>query len=300
MTRRRWWVVAGAAAVVVIAVGGVVLWQAATRPATAEEAAAEFLEALESGDRAAVEESGVDVSAAALTAFTGATELVDGAEVIAVRASADEAAADVAFRLGGEERTARLDLSRADGSWTVDASALGSVVATAALGSFVSIGDATFPAGEDIRLLPGSYEVSVAPSSLIDGERVLQVLPGASADVAIEAALRPEATDAAQTQLDDLLESCTASADASAEGCGIRIPWGTEFRAVTDIRYRVEQFPTATLTETGFSADGGVLVATVSGTGQDGGSRTTSYRTESWTVRGDVGFTAEKLVLTVW
>lgn len=285
---------------VAAAVVGVLIWQAASRPATAEETASSYLHALASGDAAAVEATGIEVSDAALDAFAEASEFIEGAQVAAVDESDGVATADVEFRLGGEERSAQLTLTTIDGRWTVKASALGTMTATTTIGSFVEIGDQTFPAEERVDLLPAEYTVSAAPTSLVAGESPMLLLPGESADVALEASLRPEATDAAQEQLDAHLDACTAPAQTVPEGCGIRIPWGTEFRAVTDIRFRAEQLPVLTLTATGFSADGGVLVATVTGTGQDGSARTTTYRTESWSVRGDIAFTADGMELTAW
>ena len=301
MSRRRWWLIGGVVAVVIAAVAGVLIWQTSSRPPTAEEATTAYLRALESGDAAAIEATGIEVSTIAVDAFADAEELIDDAEVSAVAESDDgSATADVAFRLGGEEQTAQLRLSMVDGRWTVDSSALGTMTPTATVGAFIGIGDASFPVGEGAALLPAGYTISAAPASLLDGESTALVLPGEPADVALEVVLRPEATDAAQDQLDAHLETCTAPAQAAPEGCGIRIPWGTEFRAVSDIRYRIEQTPTVTLTATRFSADGGVLVSTVTGTGQDGAARTTTYRTESWSVRGDIAFTADGLELTPW
>nr|WP_017203945.1 hypothetical protein [Microbacterium barkeri] len=69
---------------------------------------------------------------------------------------------------------------------------------------------------------------------------------------------------------------------------------------MSEIRYRIERSPTVTLTPTAFVADGGILVATITGTGQDGSPRTTTYRTDSWSVRGDVAFSADGIELSVW
>ena len=105
----------------------------------------------------------------------------------------------------------------------------------------------------------------------------------------------------AQERLDDLLTACAEStASTPPEHCGIRIPWGTEFRSVTSIRYRVETLPTVTLDGTSFTAEGGVLVATVSGTGNDGAPRTETYRTENWAVRGDATISDGGVELSVW
>lgn len=301
MTRRRWWVIGGGLAVVLATAAGVLVWQAANLPASGEQAASAYLHALESGDPAAVEATGIDVSAPALDAFADADEHITDAEVSAVDENDDgSATAAVRFHLGGEDRTARLSLSDDGGRWRVDASALGTMTPSVTIGAFVSIGDGVFSAGEGADLLPAGYTVAAAPSSLLDGERTVVVLPGEASDLALDVALRPEATDAAQEQLDAHLGTCTEPASAPPPGCGIRIPWGTEFRAVTEIRYRIEQEPTIALTGTGFSADGGVLVATATGTGQDGAERSTTYRTDSWSIRGDVAFTADGLELMPW
>lgn len=302
MSRRGWWLIGGVAAALVVA-GALWLWQSTARSPTPDDAALDYLHALESGDAEAVRATGITVSATALEAFDAATALIEDAEVTTVREGADGASAtvEIAFRLEDAGHTAQLVLTPVDGRWTVDdSSGLGTLTADSTIGSDVAIGEITTPAGEAIALLPAGYTVSAAPTSSLSGDSTVEVLPGDDATVAIEAALRPEATAAAQTRLDEHLETCTAPGSEIPEGCGIRIPWGTEFREVTDIRYRIDESPAIALTPTNFTADGGVLVATVSGTGQDGGSRTTTYRTESWTLRGEVSFTAEGIVLSFW
>lgn len=107
----------------------------------------------------------------------------------------------------------------------------------------------------------------------------------------------------AQQALDEHLEECTSdevTAGVVPDGCGIRIPWGIEFAAVNDVRFRIEQLPVLKLTDDGFVAEGGILVATVSGTGQDGGPRTETYRTDSWTLRGDATVDGGVVDLDVW
>ena len=49
-----------------------------------------------------------------------------------------------------------------------------------------------------------------------------------------------------------------------------------------------------------FHADGGVLVATLTGTGTDDESAAVTYRTEDWTLRGDVTVKNAGVVLSVW
>ena len=125
-----------------------------------------------------------------------------------------------------------------------------------------------------------------------------QVASRSPSSVATETDVR----DVAQQELDDHLESCIADATAEVlpEGCGLRIPWGTEFAAVDRVRLRIDRLPVLELTEEGFVADDGVLVATVTGTGHDGSVRTETYRTESWSVRGDITREGSDVALDVW
>lgn len=304
MTRRGIaWLIGGVLAVLLV-VAGVSIWSSLQRPATPEEVALAYLDALAAGDPSAVDDLGVDVSAEAGAALHGATGLITDPEVRPApddRDPDDDAAVvEVAFRLGGEHRTADLELRRADGRWQLDAGALGRVSADSTIGATVEVGGSVLPLGEELRLLPAAYTVSASPSTLLEGETPLVVLPGTTVEATVDAVPRPAATVAAQEQLDALVKACTTAATAVPERCGIRIPWGTEFRAVTSIAYRVETPPALTLTGEAFAADGGVLVATVTGTGLDGTARTTTYRTESWALRGDVAFTPDGVELAPW
>ncbi|MCM3779441.1 hypothetical protein [Microbacterium hydrocarbonoxydans] len=107
----------------------------------------------------------------------------------------------------------------------------------------------------------------------------------------------------AQAEVDEHLEQCAAAGAPDGvmpEACGIRIPWGTEFAAVSDARFRIERMPEVSLTDDGFVAQGGELIATVTGTGQDGAPRTETYRTQNWSVRGDAERTRTGVDITVW
>nr|WP_201469242.1 hypothetical protein [Microbacterium hydrocarbonoxydans] len=113
----------------------------------------------------------------------------------------------------------------------------------------------------------------------------------------------PEPREAAQRRLEEMLEECTddeALGGTMPEACGIRIPWGTEFAAVDAVRFRIDRMPVLHVTDEGFVADEGILVATVSGTGQDGAPRTETYRTESWSVRGDLTVTDAQVEIEIW
>ncbi|MCT2223839.1 hypothetical protein [Microbacterium paraoxydans] len=299
MSRRRWWLVGGV--VVAVAVAGAV-WcgLSALRSPTAEEAALAYLRALESGDPEAVAATGTAVSDAALTAFAGASTTIQDAEVTDVREGDGGASATVRFRLDGDEHEADLRLTPGSGGWAVDGSGLGALRTTTTIGTAVQVGGAVLPVDEDAALLPGVYPVTAAPRTLLTGTTDAVVLPGDDATASVTAELRPEATEAAQTQLEAYLKTCTADGTAVPDDCGIRIPWGTEFREISDIAFRVERFPAVVLTPTAFAADDGILEATVTGTGQDGDARTVTYRSTAWSVRGGVDITADELALTVW
>ena len=300
MTRRAAWLLGAGIAVALLLAAGIWLWQSSSRPATAEDTATRYLHALESGDPAAVGSTGPDISDDARTAFSAATEYISDVALGDVEQRGDTATAQVTFQLDGETRRATLTLLREDEGWRVDSSGLGTLTAAATTGTFVSVGDAVFAADDGIPLLPASYPLAAAPKDLLDGAAAATVLPGERTSVDLDVVLRDAATAAAQAALDEHLEACTADGGAQPEGCGIRIPWGTEFREVADVAYRIESLPSIALSGTGFTASGGVLVATITGTGQDGAARTTTYRTDAWMVRGDVSFTETAIALTVW
>lgn len=111
----------------------------------------------------------------------------------------------------------------------------------------------------------------------------------------------PSPQEQARASLDEHLMACAeSSGDRVPEHCGIRIPWGTEFASVSDVRFRVEALPVLVLDGDSFTAAGGVLVATVTGTSQDGSGRRETYRTEDWAVRGDVIVVDDIVTVEVW
>lgn len=302
MTVRRAWILGGAVALVLLLAAGVWTWLAASRPSTPEQSATSFLRALESGEIGAVEATGIAAPQSTLDAFAGASGLIEQAEVQRIDEDGDRATATVSFQLAGDAHTASILLSQADGRWVVDDSTLGSVTATTTIGSFITIGEAVVGSGEEIALLPATYAVAAAPTELLAGEATIVVLPGEATQAAVEAHVREEATAAAQAELDRHLEACTApvTGESAPDGCGIRIPWGADLASITGIRFRIELLPALALEGAGFHADGGILVATVSGTARDGSEESFTYRTDTWSVRGDLAFTADGLQLSVW
>ncbi|WEK62580.1 MAG: hypothetical protein P0Y60_07530 [Candidatus Microbacterium colombiense] len=299
MTRAAKWIVAGAVAAAVLLAAALWIWQSA-RPATAEATALSYLRALESGDVAAIADLSPAVPDDSLTALDGADQRIADVAVTSVDESGDRATAAISFGLADASQTATLSLSRSDTRWVVDASSLGTASTTTTIGSFVAVGGVTFPTDEAISLLPAMYTASAAPADLLDGAATIEVLPGEASDVALEPTLRSAATTAAQEALDEHLAECTRPSARPPDGCGIRIPWGTEFTVVSDVEYRIDTAPTMTLDAEEFTTSAGVLVATVMGTGRDGSSRTTTYRTDAWMLRGDVAFTDTNIALTFW
>lgn len=295
MRRRTRWIIGGA---IVAGVGIAVLalvWFLIPRGSPEDQALA-YLQALADGDITAVEATGADVPETAASAFTDARDHLSEGAVESSTGDGHAAAVVVSYDLAGERRESTLTLSQHDGRWILNAaSALGSVRFSVP----VAIAGTILPPDKSV-LLPAVYDVSASPEEFLDGSAIVEVLPGSTQEVDVDATLRAEATGAAQAQLDEYLATCTKPAAEAPPSCGIAIPWAADFSAVSEIRYRIEQEPIISLTASAFQADSGVLVATVAGTALDGSAKTLTYRTTSWSVRGDVTFTDDDIVLAVW
>lgn len=289
------WIIAVVAAVCVAAAA--VVWLLVPRSPSAEDQAMAYFAALADGDLAAVQASGVAIDNEAAAAFAGASEYPRSAEVESSDAANKATTVTVAYRLGEEQLTAEIVMVDRAGQWMPEpASALGAVT----FDEPVAIGDAVLESDAAIALLPASYEVDAVPADFLAGSASVVVLPGKSEDVAIVVTLRPEATARAQEQLNDYAEACTQTGTEVPASCGIVIPWAADFTAVSTISYRVEQLPTLALTLNTFHAGDGILVATVTGVGIDGAEQSRTYRTSTWSIRGDVAFTADDIALSVW
>lgn len=294
MRRRMPWILGGAIAIVALITAAVV-WFVIPRGSPEDQALA-YLRALADGEVAAVAATGLDVPQATASAFSDATDRLSDGAVESSTTDGRTATVVVSFELAGARHESTLTLSQRDGRWVPDAgSALGSVH----FAGPITIADTAIPPGK-ASLLPAVYDVDAAPAEFLDGGATIDVLPGRTQGVEIDATLRPEAAEAAQAQLDEYLSACTKPAAQAPASCGIAIPWAADFSAVSEIRYRIEQAPVVSLTASAFQADGGVLVATVTGTGLDGSATTLSYRSMDWSVRGDVTFDEDDIVLSVW
>lgn len=293
MSRRAQWITVGAIAVVVIALS--LAWFLAPR-GSAEDQARIYLQALADGDVSAVRATGIDVPATTVSAFAQASGHLSDGEVESATADDHAAVIVVSYELAGARHESTLNFSQRGGHWVPDAApALGSVKYRVP----AAIADTILPPGRTL-LLPAVYDVSATPMEFLDGRTTIKVLPGSTQEVDLDTTLRPDAVDAAQNQLDDYLRACTEPAAQSPSSCGIAIPWAADFSAVSEIRYRIEQTPVISITPSTFHADDGVLIATVTGTAPNGSQESFTYRTANWGVRGDVSFTTDDIVLSIW
>lgn len=296
MKQRTVWIIGGAALAVVLAAGAV--WLLVPRSGSAEEQALAYLQALENGDLAAVKASGIDVPAPTAAAFAAASGHISGVAVTLSEESASSATVHASYVLAGEQYDADIVMIDQSGRWVPDAE---TAFGTAQVNIPAEIGDAVLPTDAETALLPAEYEVIATPTTFLEGSTTIQVGFGSAHDATLEAMLSSDATALAQEQLDEYLAGCTQPAAEVAPSCGITLPWAADFSAVSGISYRIEQAPTLSLTPTSFQAGDGILVATVTGTGIDGASeKSLSYRTSNWALRGDVAFTADDIVLSVW
>ncbi|TQK20013.1 hypothetical protein FBY40_2532 [Microbacterium sp. SLBN-154] len=289
-------IVVAAAVVIIVGVAGVLTW-AGSRDDGPEAVARTWLAAIAEGDedaaRAAMsrEVDALDVG--------GAVERPSEPSVREVRIDGDTAEADVSFVLAGDVREARLPLTQTSDGWLVGEDALGRVDISTDLGDSVTIGEAVVPAGE-VRLFPGTYDLTAAPRDYLDGSASVSVIPGEEHTVAVQATYNSAALDAVREAVADHLNACTQPASAVADDCGLRVPWAADLAVLERIAYRIERLPEVQLTEEGgFAATGGVVVATASGTGRDGSPASATYRDDAWTVRGTITVTGAQIRLGV-
>jgi hypothetical protein len=300
--RRRTILGVAAGVVVLAAAGGVAAWLLLARPGP-DDAARAYLEALASSDAGAVfahVEGGRDAHAAAVEAFSGATERISDERVVAVAVDADTATVDAEASLGGETYDMSFTLTRDGDRWLVSSGFLGEARLTATLGDAVTIGDAVVGEGA-VELLPARYTVTGAPADLVTGSADVDVLPDRSTSVSVETALSDAAISEAQRQIDVYAGTCTTGGATVPEACGLRVPWPADFTAASRFAYRVERTPVLRIDARGggFVADGGDVTVTVTGTPRGDGPPAVTYRNDAWTLRGALVLDADGLTLSV-
>lgn len=303
-------IVAGGAALVAL---GVLAWSL-TRPPAIEDAATQYLDALSTGDFAAIGpllgvEVGGDRRRILEQAFVSADSYISGARIEEISPDgAGTTAVRASALLDGERRDVHFMMSNASGRWVLSGDYLATVSATTALrgddlpaGDSVWIGDALAPAGTPVGVLPAVYTVSAAPRGLLEGAETTAVSNDRAADVALRVNISAAATAAAQEQLDEYAEECAAATTAVPENCGIRVPWAADLVDLDSIAFRVEQLPTVEIGADGrtFAATDGVIIATASGTARLGGASSFTYRSDVWNLRGSVSFEADEMILAV-
>lgn len=292
-----------AGAVVVVAAGAGVAWWL-LRGETADQAAQRYVQALEEGDRAALEKLLPDDAdhAQALDLFDGAAGRISDAQLSAA-GDDDSFRADV--MIDGQPGVVHFSLAQDSGPWLLAADYLGTLEVTTTIGGVtpgaaVEIGGVTVPVGQT-QLFPAVYTVHAAPADILAGEATVAVTNEAPVTVMLEASLTPEATALAQEQVDAYAGACAQPATAVPPHCGLRVPWGADLTALSSLDFRVEKTPQVALAAdaTTFAATGGAIVATARGTARSGGDGTFTYRADDWALYGDVSFEDDQMVLAV-
>lgn len=303
-------IAAGATGAVLIA--ALAAWWLSARPPTADDAARAYLDALAGGDYAAIDDMtpsglGGDEARWVEQAFAGASAYIADPRVVELDTSEEGVATvDAAVDLGGEARELSFTLQLSDGRWMLAPDHLGALNADALLGEAqvgdaVWVGDALVPSRVDVSVLPAEYEVQAAPRGILSGTATVAVSTDAPAEVVLDAALAPEATIAAQAQLDAYMDECARPADTVPDACGLRVPWAADLTALEAISFRIDERPVVELSDDGasFDATGGVIVATATGTPRADGPATVTYRADDWALRGSLRFSGDELILLV-
>ncbi|MFE2773983.1 hypothetical protein [Microbacterium resistens] len=300
---RRGRLVAIALTLLVLVGGGALWWSVSRPPASAADTALAAFRAIADGDAEAVRAFGVGVGVdeRAADALEAARERPSAPRVLTASERGDEARVRVSFTLDGREHETDARLERRDGAWRLTDAPVGGLLVSRPWGG-ARIG--TTPLGEaddPVALLPGVYDVASAPASLVSGEVRAVVLPGEEAAVSLRPRLTEEGVASARAQLEDYLTACTqtASAGSPPENCGIRVPWAADLSTLDRLSFRIERMPALELDPPSFSATGGVLVATAEGTDRAGSAASVTYRTDAWSVYGDVRVDAEVIRLAV-
>ncbi len=304
------WIVTAAAALLAVGAGAA-LWLT-SRPASAEDVARTYLAALSAGDAAAIDALRMthrtdDAETITREAFADARSHPTHARVRHVVDVGDglrEVSAQV--QIGGEPRELTFTLSDEEGRWLLTGDDLATIrvdtfVAGASGGDAFWLGDTLAPAAQDIVVLPAEYEMRAAPRDLLSGVATTTVGTGETATIRLDSQLTPQATAAAQEQLDAHMDVCAAPADTIPDNCGIRVPWAVDLATLDSASFRIDRRPLLELAvdARSFAATGGTIVATVRGTTRSGESAAFTYRTDDWALRGSVGLVGDDMVLSV-
>lgn len=298
--------IAAGAVAITVAVG--VIWWLTTRPASADDVAQAYLQALQDGDFTSIEPllpaEGIDDADRAQleTAFDGATGYITEYAYELAEESAGSVGVRAEVELAGESAVVLFELERRDGSYAL-ADFLATIEPTTTMGDSVRVGDALVTAGARHGVLPAVYPVSAAPAGLMTGGVEVPVTneDPVTVTVTVDASLSPAAVGAAQEQLDRYADQCALPAAQVPENCGLRVPWAADLATLDSIAFRIDQHPVVALAGdgAGFDATGGVIVATATGVTRDGRPGVFTYRTDGWALRGSLRFSGDEMVLVV-
>jgi hypothetical protein len=301
--------VAVAAAVVV----GCFAWWLVARPPSAEDAARSYLEALSAGDFATIDEMRAvhlddETERIIADAFAGADAFVKDPRIEEISSQGGTVGVRASAEIAGERRDLFFELGDERGRWTLSGDYLATLEVTTSLagsnglaGDSAWVGGALAPAGAPVSLFPAEYAVEAAPRGILIGKTSVAVSNNGPSAVALEASLAPDATDAAQVQVDAYADACTKEAAAVPANCGLRVPWAADLATLTSIAFRIDQRPVLALSPDGrtFAATGGVVVATATGMTRSGADASFTYRADDWALRGTVSFAGDEMVLAV-
>lgn len=300
MRRGRVLAVLGAAAALA-GIAGITVW-ALTRPPSIEDAAQAYLDALGDGDLPAIQAMradrlGPDEEDALAAAFDAAAGYLTGGEVL----EADQQGSVVASgALGDGEVSLAFTMVEREGTWMLDTTSLTSLRVHSPLGDAAWVGGALVSLDTDVLLLPAVYDVAPAPRGILEGTQAV-VVAAEGAAVTLEPELAATATVQAQAQLDAYAQGCAASAPEVPAHCGLRVPWAADLASLDEVAFRVDAYPTVTLdlSDASFAATGGVIVVTATGPAREGGRGSFTYRSDDWSMYGEVTFAGDQMGLRV-
>lgn len=286
------------AALVVAALVGGGLWWWSDRPSTtAEDTALGYFRALAAGDINAVRASGLQVDTVTAAAYATASGMLGQPKVISSKTVQGGVQVRIGYSMAGRKLAAEVVMIREGDHWTAKKTPTGNLRVESAWGT-ITVGGVPLDT-PSIDLLPAVYPIAAGPSALISGAARIGVVAGAEQVIVLEPGFTTKAEKTAADRVDSYLEYCTRPATAIPENCGISVPWAADLATMSEVRFRIEKAPTLKLTPPGFSATGGVLVATVTGTDPNGAPATKTYRSDAWALRGQLDFAPDGFTIAV-
>ncbi|MGF3056688.1 hypothetical protein [Microbacterium sp. YY-01] len=282
------------------------LWLFRSPQATARTTVDEVFHGLATGDSDAISAAGIRVPDAAAQAFAAAEAYLSEPTITQLVKHDNSATADVTFQLDGATHTTTVQLTHADGAWSITEGLWGTLTATSTQGTHVAVGDALMTLDEQHPVLPAVYTVVAAPSSFLGGSATATVLPDAGGEAAVTAQLHESGRAFVQEAIEDYARDCAAVTTALAERCGLTVPWAADLATLESVSVDIERMPRVELAEmkpgadtADFSAADGVVIVTVSGKTTAGSDEEFSYRSPQWMLTGTYSFEGDELIVRV-